>query len=670
MQRLAYTITLISDAEPGSGCGGELVDDIVPRAADGRPCIRASHLKGLMREQLEGLAARHGWKDLADAVCGAPADRGQEGRLGAIALTDAVAASAVAVRTLARTAVNDLGVVHGQTLRVTELLPCGSAYRGSLRIDAEPGSVLDLAARLGLCAVSSVGGGRTRGSGACRITIEGEPRSPGQLLNALQAAIASQGLPQMAQRHPAPSRALSPRACLARLVFIAESPFCCPEHPEAGNLLRSGPGIPASAVIGALLERLDRRDSAMASAVFAALAERRARCWPLWPCALPPVEDPPVRLPVPVRVSLTHRMSKLPVGEPGQHLFRDEAIAPYDWREVPAHAPLKGADGFLLHGADGVRLWRAGDLPRVLTSHAVHSQGRNLFVVESLAPLVCSGWAWLPEDAAALLAASLRDDPWVAFGKARSVRGLGRLTLQLADERAITELARATEGRIFIVQSPLALPDDASGDDSGAQLAALAEQDGWPVARHQCWARIGIRFGWNRLGLGATVRPGQHRLRARRCILPGSVLVLSRPLDDPWARLAAGLGSGAEAGFGALLPHPGLAMALHQPAPSLAVLESRIDDASRAGYELWQASRDAGLSPSQVAALLAKAEQGQARAWLERQRQRPSRFWLRWQPLLERTRLADILQSDRAVAALRVWHDLAVAERRQSGGAR
>ncbi|MDW8373612.1 MAG: hypothetical protein RMM29_08220 [Planctomycetota bacterium] len=666
MQRLTYTITFLSDAEPGSGVGGELVDDIVPRAADGRPCIRASHLKGLMRAELADLAARFGWRDLAEQVFGAGGAEGDDGLPSIVSVSDALAEDKqVEVRTVTRTAVGDLGVVTGQTLRVTEALPCGSRYRGSIGIAAEPGSALDLAARLALLAVSAIGGGRTRGSGACRIALDGETRSPGQLLHELHQALAGGGLPPRHRPQRAPAKPLSGAQALLQLTFVAESPLCCPEHPEAGQLLRSGPAIPASAVIGALLDRLNDCDPALASACYQALLEGRARCWPLHPCALP--ERPPTALPV--RVALTHRMSKLP-DERGEYVFKDEAIAPYDWREVPSHAPLKSADGFLLADGQRVQLWRAGDLPRVLACHAVHLEQRNLYTIESLAPLIFRGWAWLPQEAAAALSARLAQDPLVALGKARSVRGLGRLSAETVEDRVFGELARATEARIFVVQSPLALPDDQELGVAGQVLAAFAERQGWPVDHERCWARLGIRFGWNRLGLGQRASPDHNRLRARRCILPGSVLVLKRPLPELAAALVRGLGDGAEAGFGALLPHPGLAQALYETKPALNRVQSRIDDASRLGLELWQAAGPDGPSPSQIAALLAKALQGAAQPWIEGQRLRPSRVWQRWKPVLSQGGLDKVLASPHAATALRVWHDLAVANRRVPGDRR
>ena len=56
MAEIRYTIELTSDAEPGSGFGGEFVNVTLPRDANGNPVIPASHLKGITRENLATVA--------------------------------------------------------------------------------------------------------------------------------------------------------------------------------------------------------------------------------------------------------------------------------------------------------------------------------------------------------------------------------------------------------------------------------------------------------------------------------------------------------------------------------------------------------------------------------------------------------------------------------------
>ncbi|MBQ6106850.1 MAG: hypothetical protein IJK97_01465, partial [Thermoguttaceae bacterium] len=52
MKVYQYSITLHSDAQPGTGLGGETVNDYVPRDMQGRPFCPGAHIKGLMREAL------------------------------------------------------------------------------------------------------------------------------------------------------------------------------------------------------------------------------------------------------------------------------------------------------------------------------------------------------------------------------------------------------------------------------------------------------------------------------------------------------------------------------------------------------------------------------------------------------------------------------------------
>ena len=51
-RNIDYTLRLVSDAEPSSGFGTELLNSLVPRDTDGSPLIPASHIKGLMRQAL------------------------------------------------------------------------------------------------------------------------------------------------------------------------------------------------------------------------------------------------------------------------------------------------------------------------------------------------------------------------------------------------------------------------------------------------------------------------------------------------------------------------------------------------------------------------------------------------------------------------------------------
>ena len=679
-QQIPFTIHLISDAEPGSGFGNQLVNGILTRDHRGRPVVRASHVKGLMRERLRQI-----WwpvfspRDAAQAdaveqaVFGAEGAGGDDGAASRVQLMDLVVQGEATPLTVTRTALGELGTVRGTSLRTDEALPCGTPLAGTLLVEAEPGSVVDLAARLALCAVEAIGGGRNRGCGACRVELLGEDRTPGKLLLALAARFAEEGVPRLHTFGPA-ARACQLNAedvaVWARLQFSAESPVCCPETPVVGNnIIRSGLQIPASAVQGAILHRLSRLDDALASACY---ADERFRAWPLLPAARDDHSGP---VPEVVFCSLTHKMSKLAINEDGDHDFEDESIRPYDWHEAADGSPLKATCGVLLRTRDGeVSVWRGSDIPRSLSAHGVHMDGegdRNLFTVEAIAPLTWSGLVALPAEAARVLEQSLADDPRVAFGKARSVRGAGKLKLTRMPPNAIAAppLGGDKDGKVFVVQSPLAIDDDVEVRSSEAAMAELMAAAGWGTVK-ECHAAAGVRFGWNRHGLGN--KSGQaNRLRAVRCILPGSVVVFDEAVISLPKRLLAGAGRGRREGFGALLPHPGIARSKHQPTPSRVCLSSK-NEAGKAGLQLWEKATARGPTASQIAALagrLAKSKEA-ALKHLATQKQRPERVYRRWRDVIDNTKVfvkacADDASREQAVKALRVWQDLAIIHREE-----
>ena len=675
MTTLPFTLTLASDGEPGSGQGGELVDGFVTRDGDGRPCIRASHLKGLMRDRLGAILRavaplRDNSAALLSACFGRAGSNTDDGGLSRLHLTDAVTQGDASPLLITRTALNDLGTVGTSTLRTSEAVAAGTRFRGTATLDdAEPGGVVELAVRLALTAVHAVGGGRTRGAGVCQIELDSETRTPGALLKLLGTALAGgdEAVPSPRESPVAkPAMALDEAdATWLQLTFEAAAPVCCPESPTIGlNVLRSGFAIPASAVQGVILSRLPDGDPSMASACF---DDDRFRAWPLLPVARTRQQAAGLTA---TRVARSHRMSKLP-GEDGKYLFKDAAIEPYDWREIPGGAPLKAADGVLLRDPSGaVKLWRAADMPRELTAHGVHADPagkRNLFTVEAVAPLVWAGLVALPPEAADALLASLAARPTVHFGKARSVRGGGLLRAApiAADTLVAPPLEDGLTGRVLVAQSPLALPDDGEVGAAGDALAELVRQAGLsPVETH---AAAGLRFGWNRHGRGRHV--GEHRrLRARRCIEPGSVVVLERPLDDLATALLRGVGRGRDAGFGALLPHPGIATDHFQEQPTPPVRSSDRNEPSRLGLRLWEQAGPRGPSPSQIAAVIGRLRRDRDRTlrYLKSRIDRPLRVWRRWQELTET--LEDIIRSndrDTALGALRTWQDLAVANREE-----
>lgn len=688
MQELTLTITLASDAEPGSGIGAVGLNQCLSRSVDGRPILRASHLKGLMLDALRQISAERSWDEqLAQAVFGAP-DRA----LSRVRLLDAVlVGDDHGVLEVSRTAVDDAGSKGSGSLRKVEAIPCGKSLQTTVRVDAVAGDAVDLALRLAALAVPAVGGDRNRGAGACQVSITGEGRGPGELLRELDALVAT-GYPELANPEPlAKAKTLAPgtEPVLRRLILIADGPICCPERPVAeGNTIETGIAIPASAVQGMLLTRLNAVDSALASACF---ADERFRAWPLLPVApavagLDGQDQGLEALPMGQHVPMSHRISKVPKPD-GEYILGDRVLADLPDNETSPGTPLRGCDGVLLtEGGKApsappktIRLWRAAAIPRELSTHGVHRDGagkRNLFSVLSMAPLIYSGLVSLPAEAAQVLAEALEKDDRVSVGKARSVRGSGRL--KLLDKPGTTALEPVPlpddrGGRVFIVQSPLVIPDDlpVSSASATTTLAALVNSAGWgELDEAASEARCGLRFGWNRHLQGGQ---GQHvannqRLRARRCILPGSVVVLKEPLADPVNSLLKGIGDGREAGFGALLPHPGIATSVVQTNPAPPSRKS--DGSGKIALDLWKAVGGAkGPSAAQISALHERLDRGgqdAALGFLKAQKARPARVWQRWQPAYDDL-YRGIAERDPQItgAALRGWRDLAAANKEE-----
>jgi len=692
MNTLRLKITLISDAEPGTGFGTAVVNSVVPRDATDRPCFPAAHLKGLLRDRLNNVCdVREGYSLFVDDLLGLPGECGNDGQAGALRISDAIPTERLEVRTVTRTAVGRRGTARDGTLRTSEMLPANSQWTANAWISEEPGSIPDLLTRLGLMSIEALGGNRTRGCGVCRIQIEGEHRRPGQLLIALDKKIKSTGAVVESSPHTtATSHTALPASgpCQwMQLVFRADAPVCCPETPVNGatNHIRSGPVIPASAVQGAILTRLNALSTSLASACY---SDHRFRSWPLVPVSL---ADTPSDTSVlfGVRVDLMHRMSKLPEMTSGKRDVRDAAIKPYHWSSVAGGSPLKSSDGILVRNTDGsVRLWKAMELPRVISAHGVHAaatpdERRTLYTIEALAPMVFSGLLAMPPEAADALIDSLSENCDVQLGKARTVRGTGKLLAQrIPGPEAVLPQGLPTElpNQVFVVQSPLALSDEMKVTRAEVALKDLVEASGWgqvlldsqtPEGRVlRTAATCGIRFGWNSLGLGEKARVHHKRLRARRVVLPGSVVVFAAPLTDWPTKLLKGIGDGRECGFGALLPHPGMAgPEPFLPASMLPEKESR-NQAGRQAWILFEKAHGAlGPSPGQLAALRRQIGH-QPTEYLKQQRRRGSvdRVWHRWEPVFN-----DVMQlvggdPELANDTLRTWQDLAIMHRNHDNG--
>jgi hypothetical protein len=664
------TLKLASDAEPGTGLGTELVNDFVPRDTAGRPHIPASHLKGLARDAFRAISAARRWpEDLEHRLFGRPSnDAGgaDDGDAGIVRFPSLRTRADLAVSTVARTAIEAAtGTVAAHSLRTTERVHAGTSFHGRLHVAAHPDSLEANAIRLTLLSIVAVGGGRNRGCGRCALTIDGEKLLPSKLLKTVDAGVHEWTAPtvfRVASPNAAPLAGDS--GVLLELTFAAETPVCCPTTPLTElNVISSGFMIPASAVQGAILTMLSRVDDALATACHASPA---FRAWPLLPCA-PQGMDPERRSPV--QVSFTHRVSKLPLTIDGRHAFSDSMIEPLEATRRPADAPLKAADGVLLTSGSGVSLWKASDMQQSVAAHVALQRGEpDLFTVTSMAPMVFRGWLCLPERARQAFMSIIEKDPSMAFGRGRTVRGHGTVTVRVvgpASGSLATLPAHDPAPTVFIAQSPLAVPVNLASGEASSSLAAVVEASGWGkvVEAH---GTIIHAFGWNRHGLGRTVRQ-TSRLASWPAFEPGSVFRLERSPRELATLLLRGVGEGRERGFGAVVPHPGVATMLERRDPPLVELKSR-DEAGRISLQLIDKAKGSGLSPSQISqiAMLAGADSVKAKDYLRRQRtDRPADVWNRWEPCFELLNsLLDAVKDRETIRrALEGWKNHAVANR-------
>ncbi len=647
MQRLDFTIRLTSDGEPGSGFGTEMIDNLLPRDANGNIFLPATHLKGIVRENLENMPNDAVPHEIVDVLFG---KSGAQSAL--FHIENAATHDDVEVIDITRTKLNEFGTADDSSLRTCEAVACGTEFKGTMTF--HPG-VLDAykdILRLGFLSILAVGGGRNRGAGACITTLENEQRTPGQILRQL-AKLDFSSIPAEKAMN-APPIAVSERQVILQMVFRAADPVCVPEIPVIGNnLIRSGFSIPASAVQGMILHRINNISESVATSCF---NSPNFRAWPLHPTDSAKV--------LPLRVAFTHKISKSKIQKTEEHYFADEIIKPYRWHEIPDGASLVPADGVLLKSKTCTKLWKASDMARLISAHGVHNgdrgkgeneQKRNLFVVESMAPVQFAGIVSMPETAADLLLKSLEKNPFVQFGKSRSVRGGGRLCAQIVSFDDLS-LFKEHTNRCFIVQSPAMVPRELTGEPAGQIMAKLVSDAGLGTAETAKGAMT-TQFGWNNSQTG--------RVRANAVISPGAVFKLKSPLQNLEKTLATGIGLGRENGFGAILPHPGIAQQLCVPAPAKRVEPRPPRNFGKDGFNLWREVKSSGLSASQVSRLceIAALDPRKALAYLKRQEtDRPAAVWNRWKGVIRRIEGGLKENPKHMVSVLRVCRDLRVAD--------
>jgi hypothetical protein len=177
--------------------------------------------------------------------------------------------------------------------------------------------------------------------------------------------------------------------------------------------------------------------------------------------------------------------------------------------------------------------------------------------------------------------------------------------------------------------------------------------------------------------------------------MPGSVIAFrERPRGDFSSYLLRGLGDGREQGFGAVLPHPGIAAGKYEVEPEIARVKSK-DEAGMLAMKLVELAGNFGPSRSQIAGLCGKLRAGQRAAieshplvapksaneggnlgagqraaieYLAEQEARHDRFADQWATVSSKVK--EILQKDYNLASrtFRAWQDL--TDRRQASNER
>jgi len=647
MSRINFTITLKSDGEPASGFGTELIDSLLPRDINDQVIIPSTHIKGIIRENLEALSDKFVSPGIIAALFG------QAGDTGALFHIDnAVAPENANVMDITRTKLNEFGTAEPGSLRTSEAVACGTEFVGTLTTHPNISKAYEDLLKLGFLSLFAVGGGRNRGAGACIVTLENEHKTPGDLLRLL-AKIDFDTVPATFLKEE-PMIAFSDEQVTLKLVFKATNPVCVPETPIVkNNMIRSGFSIPASALQGAILHRINDISEKVATACY---KSKNFRAWPLNPANKEDVLS--------LRVSFTHKISKFKIDDSDNFHFEDETVKSYDWDKVPTNSPLKATDGVLLTDGTCVKLWKSSEMARIVTAHGVHNgdregtkntRKRNLFTVESLAPQLFTGIISMPKTACDLLLKSLEDNSSVQLGKSRSVRGGGELSAQIVDFEELP-IMRKREDDVFIVQSPVLVPQNLAKKSSNKIISTLVSEAGFGEVEKSSGS-ITTQFGWNR-----TINNGF--LGGRSVIVPGAVFKLKSPVKNLKEKLLAGIGEGRESGFGAVLPHPGVAELLFPEAPKPKVVPKPPKNFGKEGFELWETAKANRLSASQISRVreLTGLDPDKAIEYLERQKKdRPEPIWESWKGVIKQIENGIQKDPEYMEKVLRVCQDLLVA---------
>jgi hypothetical protein len=181
---------------------------------------------------------------------------------------------------------------------------------------------------------------------------------------------------------------------------------------------------------------------------------------------------------------------------------------------------------------------------------------------------------------------------------------------------------------------------------------------------------IGIQFGWNRHGKGKLTGKGK-RVRACRCVMPGSVIVFETNIENLSNKIKSGLGGGREQGFGAVAVHPGLATKMFNPSkPDFKLLESNVDEKTmiQEVLNIWKNHQKDLPSPSQLAAVRNELEingKDNALEYLGKQTERTERIWATWESCFSEVKnfIKNTADSKLAAKGLKLLIDLKISEK-------
>ena len=650
MDRINYTITLKSDGELSSGFGTELIDSILPRNMHGYIIIPSSHIKGIIRENLENIPDKFIPSSAVMELFGKENDSASFFHMG-----DVVAHENTKVFNITRTKLNDFGVADSGALRTSEAVAAGTEFTGAITLQYDiPTEYKDML-KLGLLSLTSIGGGRNRGAGSCVVTIDNEQRMPGELLRTLSNMDFSKVL--LEKRHDENKPVVvSDEQVFIKLVFKASNPVCVPEVPiSKNNVIHSGFSIPASAVQGAVLHRINDISEKVATACY---NSRNFRAWPLHPADKPES--------ISLRIPLTHKISKSKIETTGNYHFEDEMVNPYNYYDLPVSSPLKTIDGVLVTDGFTIKLWRSSDMARIITAHGVHNgdrfdksnaKKRNLYTVESLAQTLFTGILSIPKTASDLFLKSLNRDSFVHIGKARSVRGGGDLSAEIIDFASLP-IMKKFEETVFIVQSPVLVPQSLVGKSTKEIISNIVQESGFGGVE-KAIGSLKIQFGWNR-----TMYNGF--LKGKVVIAPGAVFKLRAAVNNIEEKICAGVGQGREFGFGAILPHPGVAEQLFSEEVKPITITKPEMNFGKEGFELWEKAKDAHLSSSQISRVreLTILDKDKALKYLKRQKNdRPEDIWNKWKGVIGQLEQGIQNDPEHMHKVLKVCQDLLVADK-------